>query len=141
MRTWIVVAATVMLAVMIFAGPTRSADDDRIRSVMDLTPVTKRMDELKLEVIKLEEQNAALKKDLQKAVEDGNKTLELIAAGLAVMREPKRWEYHFARTRSEKLANELGVQGWEMVEVFEDKWFVFRRPLPPKADEPDGKKP
>jgi len=129
MRTWVVVAVVSVAVLVVLALPTRSQEPMRVPAMFDLTPVAKKIDELKPLIKDLHKEN----QELRKAVEDGNKTLELIAAGVGVMREPVRWEYKFIRSRSDKIANKLGADGWELVSVFEQKdYFLFRRPLPPE---------
>ena len=135
MRTWIVVAAAVVVLVIVLALPTRSQETTRIGAVLDVTALVRKLDELKPAIAELK-QLRKQSEELKKTVEEGNKTLEMIAAGVGVMRMPIRWEYNFIRSRSPKLANREGSQGWELVSIYKDDWFIFRRPLPPrKRDE------
>ncbi|MFW6158350.1 MAG: hypothetical protein ACOC8E_03230 [Planctomycetota bacterium] len=134
MRTWIVVAAVLVAGLIGFALPTRSQDQTRVGAVVDVTALAKKIDRIPEEIETLQKQA----RELKEAVEESNRTLAVIAAGVGVMREPIRWEYKFVRSRSEKLANEQGAKGWELVDIFKEEWFIFRRPLPPrKLEEPE----
>ena len=129
MRTSVVVTVLVVAVLVALALPSRSQEPTRIGAVIDITALSKRLESFKAAIEGLKKQN----EELKKAVEEGNKTLDMIAAGVGVLRVPIRWEYRFVKSRSEKLANKYGAQGWELTNIFEDNWFVYRRPLPPKA--------
>ena len=136
MRTLTVAAVVLVVVLILFAVPTRSQEPSRIGAVIDITALTKELEAIKQSVTELKKQN----EELKKTVEEGNKTLQLIADGVGLMRVPLRWEYRFVRSRSEKLANEEGVKGWELVNIYKDDWFIFRRPLPLKegAEKPEA---
>jgi len=128
MRKWVLVAAAVVIALVALAVPTRSQEQARIGAMFDVSVLTKKLDDVTAAVKKLQEQNDELKK----TVELGNATLEIIAAGVGVIRTPIRWEYKFFRS-SEKLANRLlGDERWGIVRTYKDTWVVARRPLPQK---------
>jgi len=129
MHKWVLVAAAVVIVLVVLAVPTRSQEGARIGAMFDVSVLTKKLDDVTLAVKELQKQNDELKKTL----ELGNATLEIIAAGVGVIRTPIRWEYKFFRS-SEKLANSLGGEGWEIVTIYKENWFVFRRPLPPKKE-------
>jgi len=134
MRTVVVAAVAVAIVLAVLAVPIHSQDQARIGAVFDISALTKELGDIKQALGDLKKQNDELKK----TVEQGNKTLQLIADGVGLIRIPIRWEYKFVRSRSEKLANEEGQKGWELVNIFKDEWFVFRKPLPPDAA---GEKP
>jgi len=129
MRTWVVVAAVVLVGVLAFAMPTRSQDKTRIGALIDITAITSEFKGVKKELTELKKQN----EELKNATLETNKTLEVIAAGVRMLRMPPNWEYRFLPTRNEKVLNKMGEEGWELVTVYERKdWFVFRRPVWPK---------
>jgi len=136
MRMWIVVAVAVLVGVLAFTVPIRSQEQTRVGAVIDVTALTTRLDAMKPAMGELKKQNEELQK-MQKSLKETNDTLAIIAAGVGVIREPIRWEYRFIRRSTEKTANQVGDEGWELVSIYEEKdWFVYRRPLPPKKKGP-----
>ncbi len=131
MRTWIVVAAVLLAGLIGFALPIRSQEETRIGVAVDVTALAEKIDRVGTEIEQLREET----KKLNEALDESNETLAVIAAGVGVIREPIRWEYRFVRTRSENVANEHGNDGWELVTIFREDWFVFRRPLHPRRPE------
>ncbi len=131
MRTWIVVAAVLLAGMIGFALPIRSQDETRIGVAVDVTALAEKIDRVGTEIEQLREET----KKLNEALDESNETLAVIAAGVGIIREPVRWEYQFVRTRSEDVANEHGDDGWELVTIFREDWFVFRRPLHPRRPE------
>jgi hypothetical protein len=131
MRTSIAVAVAAVLVVAALAAPTLSQEKTRVAAMVDVTALAGKLDKIARSVEQLKEENAELKKEMQQA----NKVLEIIAGGVGILRVPLRWEYKFVKSRSEKLANRYGKEGWELSNIFEEDWFIYRRPLPPKLDD------
>ncbi len=138
MRTWLVVAVAAVVTLVAFAVPTHSQEPIRVGAVIDITALANKLDAATKVAEDLKKQN----EELKKAVLDGNKTLDMIAAGVGILRVPIKWEYQFVRARSEQIATKLGREGWELVAIWQEKeFFVFRRPLPPGAEPAGGEAP
>jgi hypothetical protein len=133
MRTWIIVAVVISVGIVAFSVPSWSQDSARIGAVIDVSALTKKLDAMHDALLDLKKQN----EEMQKAVIESSKALTSIATSTGVVdgnfvsRLPVRWEYSFVRTRTDKLANRLGAQGWELVGTSEkDDLYLYKRPLP-----------
>jgi hypothetical protein len=136
MRTWIVVAAVIVVGVLAFSLPSWSQGQARIGAVIDVTALTKKLDAINNSVVELQKQG----EEVKKSVENSTKALTSIATSVGVVdgnfvsKLPVKWEYSFVRSRSDKLANKLGAQGWELVAVYnKEDLFLYKRPLAPQA--------
>jgi hypothetical protein len=136
MRTVTLIVAVTAIVLLVSGLPGRSQEQQRIGAMIDVTTITKKLDEATQVLKDLKQQN----EELKAAAKESNEALALLAAGTGlpdkgfIARPPTRWEYKFVHSRSEELANKQGAQGWELVNIFEDKWFIYRRPLPPRKE-------
>jgi hypothetical protein len=133
MRTWLTMTLVVLVGVLAFTWPTQSQEQERARigAMVDVTPITRKLDVMTDAVLELKKQNA----EMAKSLEETKKALVSIAAASEVMVEPAKWEYVFRRRVQEKQANEFGQHGWELVTIDdENHWYVFRRRATGKAD-------
>ncbi len=140
-----------VLALLVLArGPTVAQELDApqkelVSAVVDVTPIRQEIAALRAEVAAVRAAIAdeeGMRADLAKATAAMEKTREEIEGLTQIVEdytkatqpviealEPaERWEYYILHNRSDRSANRLGSEGWELVTSAED-WLVFKRPL------------
>jgi hypothetical protein len=85
---------------------------------------------LREEVAQATNATKALDARLSELVDLVKKQSESLKPALVSLDPATPWEYYCLRTRSERSANTLGREGWQLVTAA-NEWLYFRRPLVP----------
>ncbi|MBI2190571.1 MAG: hypothetical protein HYU36_01135 [Planctomycetes bacterium] len=118
----------------------RPQEKMHLQAAVDFSPLADKLSELsdliKASVLILQKQLEGLEgpgrtnADLLKEIGEKLVRIETALAKLErEMRRPAGYEYKILRTASERQANELGAEGWEMVASTREDWLLFRRPM------------
>lgn len=152
-RPFLAVALGAALVAALFVVRTPSVAQEaaapqqtQIVAAIDVTPIKQEMTALRAELAAIRAAVAGekgIRGDLAKATEAIQEMSKLIGelvetVGkytkatqpiIEALKPPLRWEYRVLRSRSDRVANRLGLDGWELVTGSED-WLFFKRPLP-----------
>lgn len=152
-RPFLAVALGAALVAALFVVRTPSVAQEaaapqqtQIVAAIDVTPIKQEMTALRAELAAIRAAVAGekgIRGDLAKATEAIQEMSKLIGELaetigkytkatqpiIEALKPPLRWEYRVLRSRSDRVANRLGLDGWELVTGSED-WLFFKRPLP-----------
>ncbi|MBL7223998.1 MAG: hypothetical protein ISS72_09100 [Candidatus Brocadiae bacterium] len=92
---------------------------------------------LRADVAKAAASIETLAKQMTELTEIIDKYTKATAPVIKALKPPQRWEYRVLRNRSDRSANHLGGQGWELVTGAAD-WLFFKRPMADGAPDDDG---
>lgn len=140
------VAALFVVRTPSIAQEAAAPQQTQIVAAIDVTPIKQEMTALRAELAAIRAAVAGekgIRGDLAKATEAIQEMSKLIGelvetVGkytkatqpiIEALKPPLRWEYRVLRSRSDRVANRLGLDGWELVTGSED-WLFFKRPLP-----------
>ncbi len=152
-RPFLAVALGAALVAALFVVRTPSVAQEaaapqqtQIVAAIDVTPIKQELTALRAELAAIRAAVAGekgIRGDLAKATEAIQEMSKLIGElvetigkytkatqpVIEALKPPLRWEYRVLRSRSDRVANRLGLDGWELVTGSED-WLFFKRPLP-----------
>ena len=155
-KPFLAVALGVVLAAVLVVARAPSVAQEaappqqtQLVAALDVTPIKKELTALRAELTALRVAvagDAGIRGDLAKAakaVQDMSKQVADLAETVSqytkatqpvieALKPPQRWEYRVLRSRSDRVANRLGLDGWELVTGSQD-WLYFKRPLPEGA--------
>lgn len=140
------VAALFVVRTPSIAQEAAAPQQTQIVAAIDVTPIKQEMTALRAELAAIRAAVAGekgIRGDLAKATEAIQEMSKLIGELvetigkytkatqpiIEALKPPLRWEYRVLRSRSDRVANRLGLDGWELVTGSED-WLFFKRPLP-----------
>ncbi len=147
----VVVGAALVAALFVVRTPSVAQEaaapqQTQIVAAIDVTPIKQELTALRAELAAIRAAVAGekgIRGDLAKATEAIQEMSKLIGELaetigkytkatqpiIEALKPPLRWEYRVLRSRSDRVANRLGLDGWELVTGSED-WLFFKRPLP-----------
>lgn len=140
------VAALFVVRTPSIAQEAAAPQQTQIVAAIDVTPIKQEMTALRAELAAIRAAvtgEKGIRGDLAKATEAIQEMSKLIGELvetigkytkatqpiIEALKPPLRWEYRVLRSRSDRVANRLGLDGWELVTGSED-WLFFKRPLP-----------
>ena len=127
---WIIVGGLVCWIASGAMAAGRGEEDMVGFMKLSIAPIKSELDALRAEIRELKAAIETLKtpmKDLQDEVKS-------VAKEIRKLQPADRWQYLIDRGKSEKRANELGQQGWQLLTTTVDGWFIFCKPTRSRSE-------